>query len=488
MKKIVLIIVFLIPLFSISQKYNFKVTSKIMGKDVIELNSDIIIDVEKKEITYSTAGDMYVGSITYTLSIDGYSYNGDLLIANFNIDNPMYSGSPGKFQANLKNNRLQFIDWSIEGVGRSAVYTFDFNEIYEEGDDLLISGEYEIETSNPWARGLGFTEGKILDFYSKNYVFIPNLNNGKNTSFYFKKVVTNSEISKGIYTNANGIKMGTFTLTKNLFSFTVLDKITEFNIKLTKSQLEKNRIITDNKNKLLELKNLINLKLQSKEYVEAARLYESNNINDQYIFQEIQKGIKSFYVEQTPNEEEIIKLITTKYNLDSLINLSSGQYKLISNLNEGLFLVNNSNDKKINLDKNAYSIIVGQFERINQFEKQIDINITKNLIGIVLNSQWKGNLSNSNITMRFFKAQKKGKTIMLGGAKDTPPNKYTIIERVPFINNLSNVFYNEEYELKKGRFIYMKKLMINGKEFDSIDPSIAVELDLEFYNLDWFWF
>jgi hypothetical protein len=34
----------------------------------------------------------------------------------------------------------------------------------------------------------------------------------------------------------------------------------------------------------------------------------------------------------------------------------------------------------------------------------------------------------------------------------------------------------------------MKKLMINGKEFDSIDPSIAVELDLEFYNLDWFWF
>lgn len=206
MKKLILIFIFLFPLFSFSQKYNFEITSKITGENVLELYSNVILDSKNNYITYSTSSNEYVGSTLYDLKIEGFAINGDRIIANFNIDDPMYSGRSGKLEANISNKRLQFINWSMDGPGESAVYTFELTLIYDKGDELITSGDFELNSNK-----------KEIFINDHSVTFDNSMNK---PLLMFRKVVTTNNESTGIIVTDEGVK-GTFILKKNSLVFKI---------------------------------------------------------------------------------------------------------------------------------------------------------------------------------------------------------------------------------------------------------------------------
>lgn len=321
MKKIVLIIVFLIPLFSFSQKYNFKITSKILGDDVLELNSNVILDSKNNQITYSTASNEYVGSSVYDLNINGFAINGDRIIANFNIDEPMYSGSPGKLEANISNKRLQFINWSMDGPGESAVYTFELTLIYDKGDKLITSGDFELNSNKK-------------EIFINNHSLIFD-NSDNKPVMMFRKVVTTNNESTGIIVTDEGVK-GTFILKKNslIFKFTGQNEVVyEFS---TSSKI---------------------LKQQDKQVTDLLKMIENKEYYKSYVaFNALPSDLKiNFDAEKIKNN-----WLFQKNEIDSLYSLYTKDFGLIKQeyyLNRKEFKLKNKLhiiQNEINVDADTY--------------------------------------------------------------------------------------------------------------------------------------
>ena len=228
-------------------------------------------------------------------------------------------------------------------------------------------------------------------------------------------------------------------------------------------------------------KNLIKEKLNSNQIIEAATIYESINLEDKALFDEIQNRILKITITKQPNDNEVFNLLISKLGEEKLSNLSQGSYVLSSDTISGLTLRDNNTGQIFQLGDKMLTEKSGEFDRINQFEKKLELKKTKSLHGVKLNSQWDGNLSNGSITMRFFKADKKGKTVILGGVKDIPPSKYTNVEIVP--GELNNISFDDELDLKKGRFIYLNKVYLNGEE-----KLVTTVEEQEVLDLDWFYF
>jgi hypothetical protein len=387
MKNNITLIALIFPFFCFSQKFNFKITSKITGREVLQLNSDIIVDLDKKIIEYSTADDIYVGSVSYKLKISGVSFENDLLIANFNIDDPMYSGSPGKLQANLKNNRLQFIEWSMEGAGNSAVYTFKFKEVHDNGDYPLIHGEFEIISSNSWANSIGFTQGKLIEFYSRE-LFVPELNNGKSTTFYLKKIVTDSNSSRGIYTNEEGFKLGSFSLTKDLFKFTVLENNAEFKFKYSQKYID--QINFQENERIKTIANIETLISNGKIEQALSDIKSANIPSDDKLGlkTKVISASKSFPVSLKIDWKVVDSLL--KINGKSKYDLPVGDLTLKSNKDVGIVIYNQSGEKlllisetpfKKNIDDIEISVIINfTFSIFQKSDLELDQIITKYLL------------------------------------------------------------------------------------------------------------
>jgi len=181
---------------------------------------------------------------------------------------------------------------------------------------------------------------------------------------------------------------------------------------------------------------IINL-VSQKRFIEAGTIYESKSLNDKMLFDVIQNQILRISLDKEPDDLETFNLLVSKLTENKFLNLSQGSYILESDTITGLTLTNNNSGQKFQLDDKVIIEKKEGFDRINQFVKKIEIKKTITLHGVKLNPRWDGLLENGSLTMRFFKANKKGKTIILGGVKDTPPSKYTNIEIVPgLLNNI----------------------------------------------------
>jgi hypothetical protein len=248
----------------------------------------------------------------------------------------------------------------------------------------------------------------------------------------------------------------------------------EYNDFLIKEQQKQTQIA--------EAKNRIREKINSLQVEEAANIYEGNWLEDKQLFDEIQTKILAIPTNKQLDDSEAFNLlISTKPAAERFLTLSQGSFTLSSDTISGVTLTDNSSGQKFVIDNKAMIIKYGKFDRVNQFQKTLEIKKSKTLHGVKLNPKWNGNLSSSGITMRFFKAEKKGKTIILGGVSDNPPSKYSNVEVVPGL--LENVSFDEKLELKKGKFIYLNKIIINGVE----KINIALE-DKETLDLVWFYF
>jgi hypothetical protein len=251
----------------------------------------------------------------------------------------------------------------------------------------------------------------------------------------------------------------------------------EFNEYFRKKELKEREIEA---HKIL-IKNQIKENLNANQIIEAAKIYELNSLNDNFIFDEIQRRISKISLDKQPNDVEVFKLLNSKLGEDKLLDLPQGSYTLSSDTTTGLTFIDNNTGQIFKLDNNVISEKIGKFDRINQFAKKIEIKKTVTLHGVKLNPQWNGNLSNGSVTIRFFKASKKGKTVILGGVKDDPPSKYTNVEIVP--GGLKNVLFDAQLELKKGKFLYSFKISFNGVERLN---KVIEEKDV--LDLDWFYF
>ena len=248
----------------------------------------------------------------------------------------------------------------------------------------------------------------------------------------------------------------------------------EYNDFLIKEQQKQTQIA--------EAKNRIREKINSLQIVEAANIYEDNWLEDKQLFDEIQTKILLIPVNRQLDDSEAFNLlISTKPSAEKFLTLSQGSFTLSSDTISGVTLTENSSGKKFEIDNKGMIIKYGKFNRVNQFQKTLEIKKSKTLHGVKLNPKWNGNLSNSGITMRFFKAEKKGKTIILGGVSENPPSKYSNVEVVPGV--LENVSFDEKLELKKGKFVYLTKFFINGVE----KIKLALEEE-ETLDLVWFYF
>jgi hypothetical protein len=304
-----------------SQKYNFKITSKILGDDVLEFNSNVILDSKNNQITYSTASNEYVGSSVYDLNINGFAINGDRIIANFNIDEPMYSGSPGKLEANISNKRLQFINWSMDGPGESAVYTFELTLIYDKGDKLITSGDFELNSNKK-------------EIFINNHSLIFD-NSDNKPVMMFRKVVTTNNESTGIIVTDEGVK-GTFILKKNslIFKFTGQNEVVyEFS---TSSKI---------------------LKQQDKQVTDLLKMIENKEYYKSYVaFNALPSDLKiNFDAEKIKNN-----WLFQKNEIDSLYSLYTKDFGLIKQeyyLNRKEFKLKNKLhiiQNEINVDADTY--------------------------------------------------------------------------------------------------------------------------------------
>lgn len=316
-----LLISILLFQLSFSQKYNFRITSKIVGDDILELNSDVILDSKNNHITYSTASNEYVGSTLYDLDINGFAINGDRIIANFNIDDPMYSGSPGKLEANISNKRLQFINWSVDGPGESAVYTFELTLIYDKGDKLITSGDFELNSNKK-------------EIFINNHSLIFD-NSDNKPVMMFRKVVTTNNESTGIIVTDEGVK-GTFILKKNslIFKFTGQNEVVyEFS---TSSKI---------------------LKQQDKQVSDLLKIIENKEYYKSYAaFNALPSDLKiNFDAEKIKNN-----WLIQKNEIDSLYSLYTKDFGLIKQeyyLNQKEFKLKNKLhiiQNEINVDADAY--------------------------------------------------------------------------------------------------------------------------------------
>lgn len=222
-------------------------------------------------------------------------------------------------------------------------------------------------------------------------------------------------------------------------------------------------------------------KINTNEIIEAARIFESNNLYDTNLFNVIQNRILKISLNKQPNDNESFNILISKLGEEKLLKLSQGNYILSSDTISGLTLKDNNTGQIVQLGNEVLIEKLGKFDRVNQFEKKIEINKIISLYGVKLNNQWNGNLSNGSISMRFFKANKKGKTLIIGGVKDIPPKKYTNVEIVP--DGLKNISFDSKLDLKKGRFIFLYKIYLNGEE-----KLVKTVEEQEILDLDWFYF
>jgi hypothetical protein len=464
-----------------------------MGDEVLKYNSSIIVDKTSEKIEYTTSPDfLYTDGVEMRLNIIGFSWVNDMLTVNFNVDNPIYGGSPGKLQANLTNKRLQFVDWSMDGRGNSAVYNFEFQELYESGDKILLAGEYEVNVANNWANIIGLGVGRKIQFSAENNSCKFINSKGVEVNLFCKKVVTNSESSIGILTSKEGDNLGDFILGNDSFNFNFLNEKVEIKMSISKYQVELNRKKEEKENEKRRLENLIDEKIKSKDFIAAATLYVNNNIDNFNLYSQISSGLKNTSVNKTPTDEDLKNLISSVVSVDSffLSNskyylLDGSSYKLISNSKKGLYIIDTIRNHEIFLSKNACSEKIGSlFSVTNEFEKYFSVKFEFQLTGIGLNPQWKGQLQSGDKTMRFFLARKKEDLKFIGGVKDTPPSKYIIDSSVPFKQDLSNVYYFKEIELKKAVGLYDKKIFVNNIFFglkSNVARKESYMLDLDWY-------
>jgi hypothetical protein len=237
----------------------------------------------------------------------------------------------------------------------------------------------------------------------------------------------------------------------------------------------------EQQNKMASIKNEITEKINKNELIEAAAIFESNNVNDKNLFDLIQNRIFKIPINKQPNDNESFNILISKLGEEKLLKLSQGNYILSSDTISGLTLKDNNTNQIVKLSNEVLTEKIGAFDRINQFEKKLEFNKIISLHGVKLNTQWDGRLSNGSISMRFFKANKKGKTVILGGVKDIPPKKYTNVEIVP--DGLKNISFDSKLDLKKGRFIFLYKIYLNGKE--SLVKTVEEQ---DIFDLDWFYF
>ena len=195
----------------------------------------------------------------------------------------------------------------------------------------------------------------------------------------------------------------------------------------------------------------------------------------------LQNQILRISLDKEPDDLETFNLLVSKLTENKFLNLSQGIYILESDTITGLTLTDNNSGQKFQLEDKVIIEKKEGFDRINQFVKKIEIKKTITLHGVKLNPRWDGLLDNGSLTMRFFKANKKGKTIILGGVKDTPPSKYTNIEIVPGL--LNNISFEAELGLKKGRFIFLNKIYFNG-----VEKFNKLVVEEEILDLIWFYF
>ena len=229
------------------------------------------------------------------------------------------------------------------------------------------------------------------------------------------------------------------------------------------------------------LKNQIINLVSQKRFIEAGTIYESKSLNDKMLFDVIQNQILRISLDKEPDDLETFNLLVSKLTENKFLNLSQGIYILESDTITGLTLTDNNSGQKFQLEDKVIIEKKEGFDRINQFVKKIEIKKTITLHGVKLNPRWDGLLDNGSLTMRFFKANKKGKTIILGGVKDTPPSKYTNIEIVPGL--LNNISFEAELGLKKGRFIFLNKIYFNG-----VEKFNKLVVEEEILDLIWFYF
>jgi hypothetical protein len=463
-----------------------------MGDEVLKYNSSIIVDKTSEKIEYTTSPDfLYTNGVEMRLNIIGFSWVNDMLTVNFNVDNPIYGGSPGKLQANLTNKRLQFVDWSMDGRGNSAVYNFEFQELYESGDKILLAGEYEVNVANNWANVIGLGVGRKIQFSAeKNSCKFIN-SKGVEVNLFCKKVVTNSESSIGILTSKDGDNLGDFILGNDSFNFNFLNEKVEIKMSISKYQVELNRKKEEQENEKRKLENQLSEKIISKDYISAAQLYVSNSVDNYNLYSQITSGLKNVAVNKTPSDKAVIDILTSNISVDSFFNhgkyylKDASTYTLISNSKKGLYLVETNTNQEILLsDKPSSEMIGSLFIVSNEFEKTISVKYEVGLIGIGLNPQWKGKLQSGDLTMRFFLVKKKDDLKFIGGVKETPPSKYIINSPVPFEKDLSNVYYYRDIELKQAVGFYEKKVFVNdlflgGKT--NITSKESYKIDLDWY-------
>jgi hypothetical protein len=218
---------------------------------------------------------------------------------------------------------------------------------------------------------------------------------------------------------------------------------------------------------IAEAKKRIREKINSLQLEEAANIYEGNWLEDKQLFDEIQTKILAIPInKQLGDSESFNLLISTKPATEKFLTLSQGSFTLSSDTISGVTLTENSSGQKFVIDNKAMIIKYGKFDRVNQFQKTLEIKKSNKLIDnsekLILNS-------NKKILM------KPNGVIYAANLLNTNPRHdeigYYTPEKYKTINPSLKID-----SLKKSQYVLVQKqkstIFVNNKEVGQIDNEI----------------
>jgi hypothetical protein len=235
MKKILLIFLIFSAKTIFSQtpdkKYEFKITAKNSGDDVLAIGSTL-------KITEDQGVNWYIPINGGSFSIDGettgFSKSGNDITVNFNLPRNIY-GHSGTMRINLSAKVILFYAPSIDYTARQRIGTYYFEEIIDYGSSIIISGEYECLSAKngdqkiPIKSNLHFKENSLEytdDKGNQRIEFVE----VKNNIYGFPN---GKKESTGVVMKYN-LKFGTFVLTENKLTIFYLGVPRTFDFKIPK--------------------------------------------------------------------------------------------------------------------------------------------------------------------------------------------------------------------------------------------------------------
>jgi len=158
-----------------------------------------------------------------------------------------------------------------------------------------------------------------------------------------------------------------------------------------------------------------------------------------------------------------------KLESDEVKEIIENNKTVFASLKEGNYKINIDNNGKTEglpsvIDLNPYSFKINEFEcyRPCTFEVLVKSDIN----GVCLSSEWKNSFDQVTTNWNFYKAEKKGEILIIGGYFKTPPKKYTNVVKIK--NFIQYEDCCVEYGNKKGKLLYLKKYSTNGKVIHSV--------------------